>query len=124
MFLELFPNLEDVARRPLGQTTPHSHRHGSRFQDLLFTGAQVSSTADMMLNSAVAVVADTNTQGNELFVLLIEGATPEGIGFQFLYLAKGADAAEEHFRIVLLSILPDFTDILEHVYLQVRSLLG
>jgi len=78
----------------------------------------------MMLNSAVAVVADTDTQGNELFVLLIEGATPEGIGFQFLYLAKGTDAAEEHFRIVLLSIFPDFTDVLEHVYLQVRRLLG
>lgn len=63
-------------------------------------------------------MADTNAQTDEFFALLIKGSVPKSIGFELLQFAKGADTAQEHLGIILLSSPPELTDILEHSVLR------
>ena len=70
-WFQFLQDFENVAPRPLGEAATHSHCHSSGLEDLFSACSEVNSTADMILYSTVASVADTYTQGNKLFAFLI-----------------------------------------------------
>jgi hypothetical protein len=64
-FLEHF---EDEPYRPFSRAAIQSQCDGSRFQDLLFRSPKVSSTADVVLDSAIAFLGDAYSKGDKLLV--------------------------------------------------------
>jgi len=111
---EFVKNLEYEPGRPVGYPAAQGQGHGRCFQYLVLIGTGVNSTADMVFDSAIACLADADTQGDQLLCLPIERTVLEGIFFGIPNFAKRRDAAAHHFRIVLFSHTSDLFNILEH----------
>jgi hypothetical protein len=116
--VQFFEHLENEPDRPFGRSAVQGQGNSGGLQDFFPAGSKVSSTADVEFDSAITLLRDADSQGNELFVFPRQGTVFQGIGFEIFKLAKHSDSAAEHGLIVLLAGFSYFTDLIEH-----RSLL-
>jgi hypothetical protein len=65
---QFFKHFENKSRWPICYVAIQRQCDGSSFQNLFPTRTQVNSTADVIFNSAIAGVADTYTQCDQLFI--------------------------------------------------------
>jgi hypothetical protein len=115
---QFLQHLENKPNRPFSRSAVQGQSNSGCFQNLFFARPEVSSTADMVLDSAITLLRDTDAQSDEFLVFARQGAVFQSIHFEIFKLAEGADAAAEHRLIALLAGSSYFTDFIEH-----RSLL-
>ena len=70
--LQFVHHFKDEAGRPIGAAAAQRQGHGRCFDDLLPAPPQLSKTADMVFDSAVAPFADADAQGNQFLMSLGE----------------------------------------------------
>jgi hypothetical protein len=115
---QIFQDLEHKSRRPLRASASEGQRNRGGFKNLLSTRSKVSSTADVILDSAIASLTDADAQGNQLFVLSRECSCLQRVAFELCQFAKGADTAPGHLQVVLFPELSDLSGIIKHENLR------
>ena len=77
---QIFQDLEHKTRCPFGAPASQGQRDSGSFENLLPARSKVSGTADVVLDSTVAPLADADAQGNQFFVLPLECAGAQRAG--------------------------------------------
>ncbi len=113
-WIQLLQHLKNEAGGPVSHGAAQGQGHSGCLQNFLTSCAQCSSTADVVLDSAMARVADTDSERDQLLLLLRKCSILEGVGFHLLQLSEGADAAAPHGKAILFPVQPDLTDIFKH----------
>jgi hypothetical protein len=111
---QFFKNLENKSCGPVCHTTTQGYCNSSSFQNLITTCARVSSPADMIFNSSITFITDTDSQCYQFFIFLRKHPIFQCIRFNPSNLTKSIDTALVHLQIVLLSHLLDLITSREH----------
>ena len=114
---QFFKNLENKSCGPVCHTAIEGYCNSSCFQNLLTTCTQVSSTADMIFNSSITFITDTDSQCYQFFIFLCKHTIFQCIIFNLPNLTKRADTALVHLPIILLPCLSYLITIWEHIAL-------
>lgn len=72
--VQLLQHLKNKPDRPLRRSAVQGQSNCGCFQDLFSARSEVSSTADMVLDSAITLLRDTDAQSDELLVFPRQGA--------------------------------------------------
>ena len=117
---QFFKNFKNKSCWPVCHTATQGYCNSSSFQNFLTTCTYVNSTADMIFNSSVAFITDTDSQCYEFFIFLGKRTIFQRMSLNLSNLTKSVDSALVHLQIVLLPCLFYLITIRKHSTLLKR----